>query len=186
MFQQNAKFKQENFDFPIVDRRITTDEVEIFIDNEFSIYQKKSIEDAFRSWEITLNGKLHFILNHGYPRPGILKEALKRRDNYNFFWSLSNTDNHNLTNEMVKQNYAGLNIRTENYQFLIVFKENENDTYKVALHEIGHMLGLGHRKQTEISIMNPGLELMADCITKEDAENICKIYDCEPIINCDY
>lgn len=186
VFQQDALLKQKEFDFPVVDRRITTEQVEIFIDKEFSIYQTQSIEDAFRAWEVTLNGKVHFILNYGYPRPGVLKEVLRKGNGYNFFWSLSNTDDHNLTEEMVKQNYAGLNIRTENFQFLIVFKESSDDTYKIALHEIGHMLGLGHRDQFDISIMNPGIGLMPDCITKKDAENVCKIYDCEPRVNCDY
>lgn len=66
-----------------------------------------------------------------------------------------------------------------NVTIMIWDRIDDTDFFFVALHEIGHFLGMGHIEKLGAATMNPLLSNAAPCITKADLQAFCAKYDCD-------
>lgn len=159
----------------------------IYIDSAFTSAEKESIRQAMLTWQKTGNGKIWFVPIWSVPKPGRLRNMEKPGKNQHiFFWRLNRKDNYHISESLKEK------LKDKNGYFipgpghdsahLLIFPDSfdPKDFYKVALHELGHLLGIQHIEQP--GVMN---EFAASsCITKYDAQVLCDIYLCEPVSEC--
>ena len=157
----------------------------IYIDKEFNSEEQTDIYKAMRAWEQVSDNKLFFKPIWNTPKPGVYH---KHHDSPRivFFWKIDKNSNH--LSKKLREEYKhthGLFVpKSKTAAHIIVFAKNitRKHFYQVALHELGHYLGLPHTNKSSRAIMASHVE--GNCITNFDAEPLCKIYDCEPKPEC--
>lgn len=158
----------------------------IKIDKHFDLAQQIQIQKAFDTWTKMSDYKLIFNLEFNKPRPALYKEwSAPTKSAGLFFWNLEKTQTQ-MTPDQIEQwkTYWGLMVYGdgEDSGNIIVFQNTTEDNfYSVALHEIGHLIGIGHIHTT--SVMHPSA--IVNCITPLDAIELCKLYHCIPKPECD-
>lgn len=157
--------------------------VNIKIDKDFSQWQKDVLKLAFDDWERASNYKIKFEIKWDEPKPGKWIHENDYEDNDNFMWRV---DKKNISPRLQQRwsDYLGLMLYNESEKSgnVIIF-DNTPDYkfYSVALHEIGHFLGLKHINGAPV-VMHPNA--VGTCLSRYDVELLCSLYGCEPISQC--
>lgn len=158
--------------------------MQISIDKDFSLFQQLYIQKAFDAWSHASQNKLTFTLNWNARKPGRYSDYAKPQPESGiFFWSLPKAETPEWQVDDWKT-YWGVMVygRGENSGNLIIFDEVSLEKfYAVALHEVGHLIGLKHIEKVW-SNMHPSA--VADCLTSHDVEQLCKMYGCVPNPEC--
>lgn len=159
--------------------------IRIYIDNEFSKSQEASINRAFKAWSSASYNYIKFEHIYRHNKPGRLEDYFwhKQYDNSIFIWNA----NINSMSKEFDYNTSGFTGFWDIHGNVVIYTDRINwegyNLYNVALHEIGHMLGLKHIEY-EKSVMQPKTMDIASCITSDDAYRLCLIYGCVPNPEC--
>ena len=156
----------------------------ISIDPAYSPYKKYVLKKAFLAWEKASGGRVKFVVEWGRKS----RRPLKENPAFNagiFFWSVKK-DSANLSDRQLTdwQNWDGVAVLGPGYNSVnvVIFDHVMGARfYPVALHEIGHVLGLAHEGKKH-AVM--GEYAQSNCITMIDALQLCKIYGCVPRPDC--
>lgn len=159
-----------------------SNDVKIKIDRDFTLMQQFYLERAFRKWETALDNKVKFTLIWNQKKPAKHRLfSFPTREVGVFFWYLPK-EKDQVPEEWIQ--YDGVTVYGDGQKSgnIIVFEQwSEERFYTVALHEIGHFLGLKH-------IDVPGAIMYyragSMCITEFDARQLCDIYNCQPKAEC--
>lgn len=147
----------------------------LYLDSEFSSQEKAIIVSAAKEWEENtnhvaefdivelpssridmVNGIVVLKVSHQYPEIVLLNALLPKG------------------NEML-----GLfNSRRIIPRLELITDRTGDDMGVVALHELGHAVGLGHNDQP-FTLMYPMMDLGTGYITNDDLEEFCKLYGCK-------
>lgn len=161
----------------------------LHIDKEFNNLERDNIRDAIRTWERVSSGSVKFVVWWNQTRPGLLKNEFYKKQSLLFIWYVDRNDKTQLSDELIKEFQIYRGLYSPNGHILIFDNLREpnaifaEDVFRsTVMHEIGHMLGLEHSENRN-SLMYPMVGSW--CITKEDADILCKIYSCIPKPECD-
>lgn len=160
--------------------------VQVKIDEAFNEKQKALIAKAFRDWERASNYKVYFKLIWDQPKPGpYWKYAKPEEGSGLFFWYLPKTKDFISNDEIARwSGFVGLMVygKGEKSGNIIIFDNvSQYNFYNVALHEIGHLLGLKHIESHPV-VMHPAA--LGDCISQADVDQLCQLYGCVPVSQC--
>lgn len=158
----------------------------IKVDDTFTESQKTQIARAFRNWERASNYKISFQVTWDEPKPGpYWQYETPYEDSGLFFWYLPKNEDFIPIQTLARwQRFVGMMVfgRGENSGNVIIFDNvREEHFYSVALHEIGHLLGLKHIEDFPV-VMHP--EALGECISEYDVQQLCELYGCEPVSQC--
>jgi len=162
--------------------------VTIYIDNDIPKKFDEEIINAFNSWEKASGNKLKFNLIFNIIKPGYFKEYEKVENSPYFIWLFSKYNHKHLEYKELMEGWLAMHSPFNGNRNIVLFTEfinektDKNLMYRVVLHEVGHFLGLKHNNK--ISTMNHKIENQPGCITKMDAYDLCKIYNCIPHHEC--
>ena len=153
----------------------------VFIDDTFTTLQEAMIYNAANSWGNASSKKIQIITYFKIQKYGKIENFIykKYKDKSIYMWNIEPDDlNNDLT---LRFNlFAGLWDTTGN---ILIFNQKTGDRfYNVALHELGHMLGLPHYDYNYSTVMR--YMYASNCITEIDAEELCKIHNCKPMPEC--
>lgn len=159
--------------------------IKILIDEEFTITEDIAIYNALDNWTKVSNEYIKFNYSH-HTKPGRLESYFWTRQYGNsiFIWR---ADSKNISDRF-DHKFIGFAGFWDLHGNIVIFADRidkeDNQLYRVMLHESGHMLGLKHIVY-EKSVMQPRAVDISDCITKDDTDRLCLIYGCQSNPECD-
>lgn len=159
--------------------------VTIIVDADFTVPQQILIAQAMLAWEGASSHKVKFKPAWNIPKPGPFKNFYPLMfDQGIFMWSLPK-DPHHLSDSQLEQAkpLGGLTIYGpgENSAHVIIYADlPAKHFYGVALHELGHLIGLNHIDGKTVMHKN----IKSHCITALDAKQLCELYGCVPKPDC--
>jgi len=168
---------------PIITRKV-------FIDSAFTEYEHRIIEDAIDEWHRATNYLVKFEIVDACLSAGVKGAVIFKKVNGN------NAVVQDITNEMLRTGEINEKYRLIGYYdkfdinptiYLVDDRINNEADYKaIAMHEIGHSLGINLHTNDLNSIMFPFINDNAGCLTKADLSLFCSIYRCnvEDLIYC--
>lgn len=163
---------------------------EIYLDRDFTTKEATLLRESFNDWEKVGGGSFKFTIFSNVEKPAKFKDAGKRLSRGIFVWQLDRKDNIQLSSNQINrfQRFDGLWLPDEELGYLLMFlrtngdKQNNLNFKSIALHEIGHLLGMEHTDDVR-SIMYPIVGGYR-CINNIDAATLCKLYNCSPKPEC--
>lgn len=161
--------------------------MKVRVDAAFTTQQREKILQAFQAWETATSGILSFELVWDVPKPGPFKDfESPGKDAGLFFWSLAKTEQQGTPAllEDWKKLWGQMDFGDgENSGNILVFEDVPEDKfYAVALHEVGHLVGMEHEADDAWAVMEP--HARGNCIAAADAQQICRLYGCTPKAGC--
>jgi predicted Zn-dependent protease len=158
----------------------------VYIDKAFNYKEEGFIIDAIKEWECATNYRLKYTVVFKYDNVKSIDPTtslLIRKVNHNDPLIIE-SDNYREQHEKqtTKRHTVGLFHSDKNItpEILLVDDRLTNYSYKiVAMHEIGHALGLDHNPSTN-TIMYRHSDMSQSYITSEDIKDFCEHYTCEP------
>lgn len=153
------------------------------IDQKFNPVQEQLIIESLNDWTIASSGVLQFRVNLKQPGYTNINSVIKPEDGIHILYV--DKDDKELSQELfeVFLFLNGLYVSRKNGANILLFKGIRKDYFKnVALHEIGHMLGLEHMQGSGYVMSTMDAR---GCITYSDATALCKIYNCRPKTTCE-
>lgn len=152
----------------------------VHVDSDFSDEQQMLINRAFNAWEEAGNNSIIFRPRWYAERAGDFLSH--RNSNHIFLWYLPKTESHFYPDELVDVfSIDGIVYRRYLQDQVVIFKDSPKEYfYVIALHEIGHLIGLQHIDRPSVMHVNS----VSNCITKWDAHQLCDIYNCKPNPEC--
>lgn len=155
----------------------------VYIDPKFSGIEKKILQGSFEEWTNKTGGYFQWKYQDwpkDYQAETFSSSYLSKDCSKHLFVVRGISSDAMVTNAEARlgQGLWGYAHRTGldlEYILLVADKIESYNNYRlVALHEIGHILGLDHNK--ELSIMNSSEIATANGITQFDLEELWKIY----------
>lgn len=158
----------------------------VYIDDAFSVGEEEDIERSLNAWTKASNNKIIFNSLYRHYEPGELDDFfdVKKFNNSLFIWRI---ESYNLSGnlKLKLEKFSGVYDRIGN---IIIFPDKISgiDTifYNVVRHEIGHALGLGHSTTKARSTMKVASNDIADCISQEDTDRLCSLFNCKGQPEC--
>lgn len=151
----------------------------IYIETSFNKDYYNKIIKAIATWRMALNPIVSFtIRSTNYSEYDILNNRIKEDyGSYSIF--IVNSDGHS---KFIPSSWVGYNNQ-DAYQVniigLITSRIKIDELNNVSLHELGHAIGLSHSNNIH-SVMHPYATLNNNCPIREDVENICVNWCCNP------
>ena len=158
----------------------------ISVDDSFEEWQKLILAKSFSDWERASNYKISFQITWDEPKPGpYWQYRTPYEDSGLFLWHLPKNDEY-IPVDLVERwdSYLGLMVYGpgENSGNVIIFADvPPHRFYSVALHEIGHLLGIKHIEGNPV-VMHPNA--LGVCLSDEDIQRLCELYGCEVVSQC--
>lgn len=174
---------QTSQEYELSAKHIQIRPIHIQVDKKFDQVQRASIAKAFAVWEDMSDHKIKFVVEWDRSQPSRFSNHHLEKDGGIFLWSLTKDE----LNDSQKDDWSGYIGLTQfgsgnNSANVIVFNDcGESHFYAVALHELGHLIGLNHIPN-KFSVMSP--HVSAYCITEYDADQLCDLYGCRPHPEC--
>ncbi len=162
----------------------------LHLDKKFVEVDQILILDEFKKWESASNGIVNFrIVDKRWDADN---EELKTKSSEEnciedvYIKHVTRKDKivKSLDNEAKKKKHIVLGFtlstcETRIIGFVMSRLEQKDKFRKVALHEIGHLVGLDHMPIPKETIMFPSIDECTDCITELDAKQFCAIWKCD-------
>lgn len=161
--------------------------VRLKVDRRFLPAQRASIWRAMREWEDASGGRIRFEAewNRRQPGPYWMFAEPQPRDGL-FLWSLTEEDRRLAPDPPANWALAmGVMVygRGEDSGNVVLFETMPEEMFhQVALHELGHLLGLGHAERGAWSVMEPSAK--GTCLSLLDRWSLCTLYGCVPEPGC--
>lgn len=157
---------------------------DLYLDASLTPRQRVAVAEGVKAWEKATDDIVKINVLLGNPDPQPPNSYLVISFNSDDPTAATLDEDHNLLG------YTGffLNPRTLRYVGGIFFVSDrlrqsllpERIDRWVALHELGHFVGLRHRDQDDDSIMVPYFHTyLSPCITKLDLKDFCGVYNCD-------
>lgn len=151
------------------------------VDRDFMPAEAAWISRAFHEWEQATSGAVRFDVSWNQDRPGPYRMHSKPGADDGFFvWSLDEEERVETpdppTNWLLAMGVMvyGPGGRSGN---LVLFQAMPEDAFqRVALHEVGHLIGLDHAERGAWSVMEPTAD--GWCISGADSVSACAIHGC--------
>lgn len=176
-------YGQQQLKYPDIIGQPRTQPMVIAIDKEWSTLHQMLIFQAMTDWEKASGGKVKFIVIWDQPKPATYKNWSLTEKSGIFLWKMprSSTQLPSVLEKDWKRYYGVTMYGPGESVDVIIFDDVDiSKFYGVALHELGHLLGMKHNK--EKSNLHPNV--LMDCISPIDAEQLCMMYGCVPNPNC--
>ena len=143
-------------------------------ENNFPSYFNANIKKAFQTWQNSSNGKVSFQYVNDIKQADIIVYV----ENFKYSKALGLTEINTDLNKLNKP----IKIYLKPYNYNTVYMSNLR-FYSVALHEIGHSIGLAHSKNIN-DIMYPTTSTTNGRISKSDINTLLLLYSIIPDV-CD-
>ncbi len=152
----------------------------VFIDDKFSQTERLLVEDGVQEWERATNEELIYI-----PQIDPVTHIVHcTKDIY--VARVFSQDKIVLDTQRAIKEYDGSEVELAGYAtptcakkyFFIVADEIDTDEsfIDVTMHEMGHILGMQHTKQENMTVMYPSLDKSAQCLTHLDMVQFTEIW----------
>lgn len=145
-------YKQYSYTHKSIYNGSVVREIPIWIDKNFGDSDQISIDDAINQWNYALNGyiKLTVVDNKFDMEVSKIKE--QERLNGWLFMKVRHDDSIVPPDKPFSKTLAFCNKIDGNYMFLIRDRIDNKDVFSITLHEIGHLMGVGHTNNLLMSL----------------------------------
>lgn len=156
-------------------------EFTLFVDPKFTRSQRDMIQKACDTWNEATSKKVAFLIHWAVDRPAPYQEFEGYpEEDHIYVWFIDKDNAEDVSPELKEEwaPYAGLMV-PGNSSLIIYQSIVPNHFYRVALHEVGHMIGLEHTPVGVWSIMEP--HARSYCMTQYEYDAACVYYNCVPM-----
>ena len=150
----------------------------VYLDWKFSSVEEGRINAALQEWQIKTHGTILFEVHYGAD-PRLMKSRL--HDESVLFIIRAKPWDPKVRELDLRENstVVGLYNPTEHNIYLVMERVIDAEYLQgVALHEIGHSLGLAHNHRQEKTNMFPYMDKSSRHLEKQDIRDFCQLHHC--------